>query len=199
MPLFWSRDPDPVSPARIEIEVQVETQVEVDYTRSPVAGEEPGSGYEERPSLDYDSHGSVQPHTPFLPRRAVTAAPSDLYHPSPYLRPLDWKKCIMSLPRADYDPRRVCLNPCPNFTLGKHRRTIGVYLAGALVCFPRFRAAVALRCSMNVLLYILFSLRWRIGRSWMLLCCQPTQSPNGKMNRLFMLLSSIGCRGFAPC
>ncbi|KXN83092.1 UPF0220 protein C8D2.02c [Leucoagaricus sp. SymC.cos] len=38
----------------------------------------------------------------------------------------------MSLPRSDYDPRRVCLNPCPNLTLGKHRRTIGVYLAGAL-------------------------------------------------------------------
>ena len=41
----------------------------------------------------------------------------------------------MSLPRADYDPRRVCVNPCPNFTpgLGKHKRTVGVYLAGALV------------------------------------------------------------------
>ncbi|EKM75306.1 hypothetical protein AGABI1DRAFT_87878 [Agaricus bisporus var. burnettii JB137-S8] len=38
----------------------------------------------------------------------------------------------MSLPRADYDPRRVCHNPCPNVTLGKHRRTVGVYLAGAL-------------------------------------------------------------------
>ncbi|EAU89485.1 hypothetical protein CC1G_07711 [Coprinopsis cinerea okayama7 len=38
----------------------------------------------------------------------------------------------MSLPRSDYDPRRVCLNPFPNFTLGKHKRTIGVYLAGAL-------------------------------------------------------------------
>jgi len=38
----------------------------------------------------------------------------------------------MSLPRADYDPRRVCLNPFPNFTLGKHKRTAGVYLAGAL-------------------------------------------------------------------
>lgn len=38
----------------------------------------------------------------------------------------------MSLPRADYDPRRVCVNPCPNFTLG-HKRTLGVYLAGALV------------------------------------------------------------------
>ena len=41
----------------------------------------------------------------------------------------------MSLPRADYDPRRVCVNPCPNFTLGlgKNKRTVGVYLAGALV------------------------------------------------------------------
>jgi hypothetical protein len=41
----------------------------------------------------------------------------------------------MSLPRADYDPRRVCMNPCPNLTpaFGKHRRTVGVYLAGALV------------------------------------------------------------------
>lgn len=40
----------------------------------------------------------------------------------------------MSLPRANYDPRRVCLNPFPEFTLGKHKRTVGVYLAGALVC-----------------------------------------------------------------
>ncbi|KAJ8474398.1 hypothetical protein ONZ45_g15959 [Pleurotus djamor] len=38
----------------------------------------------------------------------------------------------MSLPRSNYDPRRVCLNPFPEFTLGKHRRTMGVYLAGAL-------------------------------------------------------------------
>ncbi|KAF8196122.1 hypothetical protein BJ912DRAFT_1021110 [Pholiota molesta] len=43
----------------------------------------------------------------------------------------------MSLPRANYDPRRVCLNPFPEFTLGKHRRTVGVYLAGALVCLVR--------------------------------------------------------------
>ena len=41
----------------------------------------------------------------------------------------------MSLPRGNYDPRRVCLNPFPEFTLGKHRRTVGVYLAGALVGF----------------------------------------------------------------
>lgn len=41
----------------------------------------------------------------------------------------------MSLPRADYDPRRVCVNPCPNFTLGfgRYKRSLGVYLAGALV------------------------------------------------------------------
>ncbi|KAK7447378.1 Vacuolar protein sorting-associated protein 68 [Stygiomarasmius scandens] len=38
----------------------------------------------------------------------------------------------MSLPRADYDPRRVCINPFPNISLGRHRRTIGVYLAGGL-------------------------------------------------------------------
>ena len=40
----------------------------------------------------------------------------------------------MSLPRSNYDPRRVCLNPFPEITLGKHRRAMGVYLAGALVC-----------------------------------------------------------------
>ncbi|KAI9450844.1 hypothetical protein BJY52DRAFT_1300697 [Lactarius psammicola] len=41
----------------------------------------------------------------------------------------------MSLPRSDYDPRRVCLNPFPfleKINLGKHRRTFGVYLAGGL-------------------------------------------------------------------
>ncbi|KAF8843861.1 UPF0220-domain-containing protein [Paxillus ammoniavirescens] len=35
-------------------------------------------------------------------------------------------------PRSDYDPRRVCLNPFPEVNLGKYRRTIGIYLAGAL-------------------------------------------------------------------
>jgi hypothetical protein len=42
----------------------------------------------------------------------------------------------MSLPRSDYDPRRVCVNPFPflnNVNLGKQRRTFGVYLAGGLV------------------------------------------------------------------
>ena len=45
----------------------------------------------------------------------------------------------MSLPRSDYDPRRVCLNPFPfldKINLGKHRRTFGVYLAGGLVSPP---------------------------------------------------------------
>ncbi|KAH8818974.1 hypothetical protein DL96DRAFT_1670218 [Flagelloscypha sp. PMI_526] len=44
----------------------------------------------------------------------------------------------MSLPRSDYDPRRVCLNPFPNIHLGKHKRTVGVYLAGALFAFANW-------------------------------------------------------------
>ncbi|KAJ7755231.1 hypothetical protein B0H16DRAFT_1417964 [Mycena metata] len=38
----------------------------------------------------------------------------------------------MSLPPSNYDPRRVCLNPFPDIDFGKHRRTVGVYLAGGL-------------------------------------------------------------------
>ncbi|KAG9309993.1 hypothetical protein JVU11DRAFT_10027 [Chiua virens] len=34
--------------------------------------------------------------------------------------------------RSEYDSRRVCLNPFPDFNFGKYRRTIGIYLAGAL-------------------------------------------------------------------
>ncbi|OBZ67640.1 hypothetical protein A0H81_12079 [Grifola frondosa] len=37
----------------------------------------------------------------------------------------------MSIPRSSYDPRRVCLN-LSNLNLGRHRRTIGIYLAGGL-------------------------------------------------------------------
>ncbi|KAJ7312239.1 hypothetical protein DFH08DRAFT_927126 [Mycena albidolilacea] len=37
-----------------------------------------------------------------------------------------------SLPPSSYDPRRVCLNPFPDIHFGKHRRTVGVYLAGGL-------------------------------------------------------------------
>ncbi|KAA1475020.1 UPF0220-domain-containing protein [Dentipellis sp. KUC8613] len=40
----------------------------------------------------------------------------------------------MSLPHSHYDPRRVCLNPFPalNISLPKHKRTIGIYIAGGL-------------------------------------------------------------------
>ncbi|KAF8217449.1 hypothetical protein K438DRAFT_1952336 [Mycena galopus ATCC 62051] len=38
----------------------------------------------------------------------------------------------MALPRANYDPRRVCLNPFPDVDFGKYRRPVGVYLAGGL-------------------------------------------------------------------
>jgi len=52
----------------------------------------------------------------------------------------DDEENTMSLPRSDYDPRRVCLNPFPfleKINLGKHRRTIGVYIAGGLVSVPK--------------------------------------------------------------
>ncbi|KAF8630979.1 hypothetical protein AX15_002702 [Amanita polypyramis BW_CC] len=39
---------------------------------------------------------------------------------------------FIMLPRATYDPRRVCVNPFPEISIGRHRRTIGIYLAGAL-------------------------------------------------------------------
>ena len=39
----------------------------------------------------------------------------------------------MSLPRSDYDPRRVCLIPFPTVAFGQHKRSLGVYTAGALV------------------------------------------------------------------
>ncbi|KAG8216969.1 hypothetical protein J3R82DRAFT_7274 [Butyriboletus roseoflavus] len=38
----------------------------------------------------------------------------------------------MPYSRSDYDPRRVCLSPFPEFNFGRYRRTIGIYLAGAL-------------------------------------------------------------------
>ncbi|KAI0285629.1 hypothetical protein BC826DRAFT_918578, partial [Russula brevipes] len=40
---------------------------------------------------------------------------------------------------SNYDPRRVCVNPFPfleRINLGKHRRTLGVYLAGGLASPP---------------------------------------------------------------
>ncbi|KAF7338886.1 hypothetical protein MSAN_02211800 [Mycena sanguinolenta] len=44
----------------------------------------------------------------------------------------------MALPRANYDPRRVCLNPFPDIDFGKYRRTVGVYLAGGLFAFANW-------------------------------------------------------------
>jgi hypothetical protein len=40
----------------------------------------------------------------------------------------------MSLPHHPYDPRRVFVVSCPSLPFIKHRRTVGVYLAGVLVC-----------------------------------------------------------------
>jgi hypothetical protein len=43
----------------------------------------------------------------------------------------------MSVPARDYDPRRIFLISCPNLPFFKHKRAIGTYVAGALVCiFP---------------------------------------------------------------
>lgn len=56
----------------------------------------------------------------------------------------------MSLPRSNYDPRRVCLNPFPNFALGKYRRTIGIYLAGGLVRTYRTRSLPASYSCVNL-------------------------------------------------
>jgi hypothetical protein len=44
----------------------------------------------------------------------------------------------MAVPRSNYDPRRVCLNPFPEIDFGKYRRTVGVYIAGGLVRSPLY-------------------------------------------------------------
>jgi len=87
----------------LRIEVQVETEVQDDDV------------------VNVNSHGSV-----------TTASPPS--HPSllPPTTSTRNESSTMSLPRSNYDPRRVCLNPFPALSFGKHRRTIGVYLAGAL-------------------------------------------------------------------
>ncbi|EJD38408.1 UPF0220-domain-containing protein, partial [Auricularia subglabra TFB-10046 SS5] len=43
----------------------------------------------------------------------------------------------MSLPRSSYDPRRVLLISCPNFNI-KHKRALGVYLAGGLFALAQW-------------------------------------------------------------
>ncbi|KAK7041488.1 Vacuolar protein sorting-associated protein 68 [Paramarasmius palmivorus] len=94
----------PSSPVEVEVQVQVE-----------VHGDDDIRG----PEMESVSHG--------------TAAASAPRWQAPFSSIQSFLS-VMSLPRADYDPRRVCLNPFPNIHLGKHRRTIGVYAAGALVC-----------------------------------------------------------------
>ncbi|KAG8810285.1 hypothetical protein FRC17_002994, partial [Serendipita sp. 399] len=52
----------------------------------------------------------------------------------------------MSVPRADYDPRKIFLISCPSLPFFKHRRAIGVYTAGALfaLAYAMFFDACAL-------------------------------------------------------
>lgn len=107
MPLFNQPDQRRPLPIAIQVETVQEVQVDSDYQNSH---ESTTVSTVQSPS---------QPHPPRLspPQPATTRNPLS----------------SMSLPRANYDPRRVCLNPFPEFSLGKHRRTVGVYLAGALV------------------------------------------------------------------
>lgn len=179
----WLQENKSVMPLRIEIEVEVETQVKVDYSPTSVVFED------ERPSLETYSHDPSRPFSgtaPLSPR-------ADSYQSSSYPKQHNH---IMSLPRSDYDPRRVCVNPCPNFTLGKHRRSIGVYLAGALVCFPELKKFPNTDIAYNL---SLFSLLLQTGYFWMLLYFRHMQSPSGVMKRQFISLSSIGCPEFCLC
>ncbi|RDB26896.1 hypothetical protein Hypma_005107 [Hypsizygus marmoreus] len=105
MPLF--NRPNQRTPVPIAIQVETEVQVDVDLPNQNSHG----------PTRVSTIWSPSQPHHPHLssPQPTTTTSFSS-----------------MSLPRAHYDPRRVCLNPFPEFSLGKHRRTVGVYLAGAL-------------------------------------------------------------------
>lgn len=130
------------SPRTPSIAIQVETEVVVtpeDENGHPVAilGKAANSHRRASPpqrlrSLDTvldddddEEEGAVDNNSDNDDREHL-AVPHSLF------RRLSTTSNIMSLPRANYDPRRVCLNPFPEFTLGKHKRTIGVYLAGAL-------------------------------------------------------------------
>jgi len=86
------------------------------------------------------------------------------------------KNIYMSLPRANYDPRRVCLNPFPEFTLGPHRRTLGVYLAGGLVRSAKRWTRVYIH------VHSIHSSRLLIGHFWMLQFCP--SMPKHLMERL---------------
>ncbi|KAG6829780.1 hypothetical protein H0H87_010295 [Tephrocybe sp. NHM501043] len=97
-------------PAPILIRVETQTEVNIDDNSS-----------------DHSSHG------PSIV--SVVVSPSQPQHPTlspPQSTAARHFFTTMSLPRSNYDPRRVFMNPFPEFSLGKHRRTVGVYLAGAL-------------------------------------------------------------------
>ncbi|KAF8609152.1 UPF0220-domain-containing protein [Ceratobasidium sp. AG-I] len=44
----------------------------------------------------------------------------------------------MSLPRSQYDPRRICIIPFPTLPFLKHKRSVGVYAAGALFALAQW-------------------------------------------------------------
>ena len=108
----------------------------------------------------------------------------------------------MSLPRSNYDPRRVCLNPFPEISLGKHRRAVGVYLAGALVCCRNLQRSQHAQPKPDICLFS-YSLLSQIGRFWMLQFYQHTPSHHGDQlrtrKRLSMSPSSTGFRASVLC
>ena len=121
-------------------------------------------------------------------------------HPQPtsfHFLPTSSSRTFMSLPRANYDPRRVCLNPFPEFTFGKRRRAIGVYLAGALV-----RCGIVLGSELDAE-RCMDSLPWRIGLFWTLRSCLLMQNLLGETNqtprRPSTSHSSTGFRESALC
>lgn len=131
---------------------------------------------------------------------ATTSTVTSPQHPQPtssYFLPTSSSRTFMSLPRANYDPRRVCLNPFPEFTFGKRRRAIGVYLAGALV-----RWGIVLESELGAERGM-DSLRWRIGLSWTLRSCLLMQNLLGETNqtphRPSTSHSSTGFRESALC
>lgn len=89
---------------------------------------------ETRTWVDVDTSSNRNSHGPST--FSTVESPSQSHHPdlSPPQSTTRWPSLsTMSLPRSDYDPRRVFVNPFPEISLGKHRRIVGVYLAGALV------------------------------------------------------------------
>ncbi|KAG7094606.1 hypothetical protein E1B28_005430 [Marasmius oreades] len=106
-----SLDGIPTSPVEVEVQVEVEVHRDGDDIRAEGEGE---------PEIETPSHAAHRPSSGLGCRRVVARSFRQfLSNP-------------MSVPRGEYDPRRVCLHPFPNLDLGKHRRTLGVYVAGGL-------------------------------------------------------------------